>query len=90
MIKFYGVICNDVDKKLKYLVFEYMNLGDLLSYLRNISKKYRVVLIKLKKLLNFLFIFIFIKQLSYKNGVKIAIEIAKGCEFLEQNQIIHR
>jgi serine/threonine protein kinase len=46
VIKFYGVVYTEMDKKYKYLVFEYMNMGDLLSYLRNISKRYRVIKIK--------------------------------------------
>lgn len=34
IIKFYGIVYDSSELSIKYLVFEYMNMGDLLKFLK--------------------------------------------------------
>ena len=64
LIKIYGIISGD---HLESIVLEYMNMGDLLTYLRKPTQR-----------------------ITFKKAVKIASDIAMGCEYLESVKMVHR
>ena len=66
LIKIYGIVSGAY---LESIVLEYMNMGDLLTYLRKPIKKQRI---------------------TFKKAVKIASDIALGCEYLESIKMVHR
>lgn len=90
LVRFYGV-CISKEKRVKYILLEYMNNGDLLSFLRSHRNFKKVFYIFSFYFINAINIcFIFLKQLKIKTAIKIIIDIAKACCYLEDMKFIHR
>lgn len=53
IVKFYGVVFDANQLSIKYLVFEFMNMGDLLKFLK--SQKVNFIFITICKGIEFLF-----------------------------------
>ena len=68
LVKVYGITFT-ANKSLEHIVLEYMNMGDLLSYLRKPIQA---------------------SPFTFKKAVKIACDIAMGCEYLESIKMVHR